>query len=139
MPDRSATDRPGTEISWSTAEPLTRLVTRVARTVTARVQTVLRPEGLNLDQWLVIEALAQQRGLTMADLATRTMTTGPTLTRVVDRLVSTATAYREVDVHDRRRVRVYLSPRGRLAYRRIAAKVRDVEQELLARWAQVGL
>lgn len=131
MPDRSATDRPGTEITWSTTESLTRLIVRAVGAVTTRVENVLKPEGITLDQWLVIEALAQQRGLTMADLAARTVATGPTLTRVVDRLVGTATAYREVDADDRRRVRVYLSPRGRLAYRRIAAKVREIEQDLL--------
>lgn len=131
MPDRIATGRPGT--STSETEPLTRLLTRAARAVTSRVESVLKPEGLSLDQWLVVEALAKQRGLTMAELATRTMATGPTLTRVVDRLVSNATVYREVDADDRRRVRAYLSPRGRLAYRRIAAKVHEVERDLLER------
>ncbi|WP_020674199.1 MarR family winged helix-turn-helix transcriptional regulator [Amycolatopsis nigrescens] len=115
------------------AEPLTRALTRAVRAVTAKVEEVLKSDGLSLDQWLVIEALAEQRGLSMADLATRTMATGPTLTRVVDRLVSTATVYREVDPEDRRRVRVYLGPRGRAAYKRIAPKVADVEAELLTR------
>lgn len=140
MPDRNLRTRPGdgTEDPPRTglpAEPLTRLLTRAVRTVTNRVEGVLRPEGLSLDQWLVIEALAAQRGLTMAELAARTMVTGPTLTRVVDRLVGTATAYREVDAEDRRKVRVYLSPRGRLAHRRIAPKVHAIERDLLARTA----
>ena len=129
---------------------VTQLLAMAMRTVTSRVEAVLKPEGLSLDQWLVIEALARQRGLTMAELAAQTMATGPTLTRVVDRLVSTATAYREVDAEDRRKVRVYLSPRGRLTHKRIATKVRKVERdlldrttdpasamELLARWAEM--
>lgn len=142
VPEPSSTDLVATA-------SVTQLLAMAMRTVTSRVEAVLKPEGVSLDQWLVIEALARQRGLTMAELATRTMATGPTLTRVVDRLVSTATAYREVDAEDRRKVRVYLSPRGRLAHRRIAAKVRKVERdlldrttdpasalELLARWAE---
>lgn len=136
MPDRGATDRPGTEIlTWDSAEPVTQLLVRLVRTATTQVEAILKPEGLVFDQWLVIEALARQRGQTMAELATRTMVTGPTLTRVVDRLVTNATVYREVDANDRRKVRVYLSPRGRLAYRRIAAKVREVERKLLERTA----
>ncbi|MGW5049544.1 MarR family winged helix-turn-helix transcriptional regulator [Actinokineospora sp. NPDC004072] len=114
------------------AEPLTRALTRAVRTVTAQVENVLRPDGLSLDQWLVLEALAEQRGLAMAELANRTSATGPTLTRVVDKLVSTALVYREVDPADRRRVRVYLSPRGRALHKRLAVKVADVERDLLA-------
>lgn len=112
-------------------EPLTRALTRAVRTVTAQVEGVLTPEGLSLDQWLVLEALAEEHGLAMVDLATRTSATGPTLTRVVDKLVSTALVYREVDPADRRRVRVYLSPRGRALHKRVAVKVAKVERELL--------
>src|SRR5207244_3520879 len=49
----------------------------------------------------------------------------------VTRLVGTATAYREVDAEDRRKVRVYLSARGRQAHRRIASKIHPVERALL--------
>lgn len=127
MPDRST--------GPAVAEPLTQLLTRAARAVTAQVESVLKPEGLTIDQWLVIEALVSRKGLTMAALASHTTATGPTLTRVVDRLVSTATVYREVDPNDRRKVRVYLSPRGRAAHKRIATKVREIEQAVLERTA----
>lgn len=111
---------------------LVRALTRAARAVNARIEPTLRVEGLTLDQWLVIEALAEARGSAMAELAASTLVTGPTLTRVVDRLVMTALAYREVDADDRRRVRVYLSPRGRATYRRISGKVADLERLMLA-------
>lgn len=112
-------------------QSLARLLTRASRAVTALVEEVLKPEGLGLDHWLVLEALAERRGLVMADLAAETMVTGPTLTRVVDRLVTNAIAFREVDPGDRRKVRVYLSPRGRATHKRIAAKVGKVERDLL--------
>ncbi|GAB3487917.1 MarR family winged helix-turn-helix transcriptional regulator [Amycolatopsis cihanbeyliensis] len=127
MREDSATESQST----SAGEPLIRVLTRAARVVTVRVEQLLKPEGFGLDQWLVVEALAERSGLSMADLAARTMVTGPTLTRVVDKLVSNAVVYREVDEEDRRRVRVYLSPRGRAAYKRIAAKIGKVERELL--------
>ena len=123
MPDRST--------GPTVIEPLTQLLTRAAHAVTAQVESVLKPEGLTIDQWLVIEALATRKGLTMAALASHTTATGPTLTRVVDRLVTTATVYREVDPDDRRKVRVYLSPRGRATHKRVATKVREVERALL--------
>lgn len=113
------------------SESLIRTLIGSTHTATARLDEVLKPAGLSLDQWLVIDALAKDGGLTMADLADQAMVTGPTLTRVVDRLVSNAQVYREVDANDRRRIRVYLSRRGRSAHQRIAAKVENVERELL--------
>ncbi|MBW4720517.1 MarR family winged helix-turn-helix transcriptional regulator [Saccharothrix obliqua] len=112
-------------------EPLTRALTRAVRVVTGHVEEVLRPDGLTVDQWLVLAALAEERGLTMTELTARTPASGPTVTRVVDKLVGTALAYREVDPEDRRRVRVYLSPRGRALHKRLAGKVADVERRLL--------
>ncbi|WP_033294700.1 MarR family winged helix-turn-helix transcriptional regulator [Amycolatopsis jejuensis] len=109
---------------------LIRTLTRTAREVTLRIEPLLKAEGLTLDGWLVLDALAAGDGLTMTELAGRTLVTGPTLTRVVDRLVTTAAAYREVDVEDRRRVRVYLAPRGRSAHQRASAKLAEVEREL---------
>ncbi|MBB1157069.1 MarR family transcriptional regulator [Amycolatopsis sp. DR6-1] len=109
---------------------LIRALTRTARAVTLRIEPLLKTEGLTLDGWLVLDALVAGDGLTMTELAGRTLVTGPTLTRVVDRLVTTAAAYREVDAEDRRRVRVYLAPRGRSAYQRASAKLAELEEEL---------
>ncbi|TCP55262.1 DNA-binding MarR family transcriptional regulator [Tamaricihabitans halophyticus] len=112
---------------------LTAALTRAAHEVASSVQRAVKDEGFSFDQWLVIESLAGSHGMAMAELAANTKVTGPTLTRVVDRLVTTATVYREVDATDRRRVLVYLSPRGRAVYRRLAPKVAELESELLER------
>lgn len=122
----------------ATTEPLITALTRATRAVTTRIARTLETGDLTLDQWLVLDALSRQRGLAMADLAERTLATGPTLTRVVDKLVSTAAVYREVDPADRRRVRVYLSPRGRALHKRVAVKVREAERELLERTGDPG-
>lgn len=123
----------GTTDRQDAAEPLTCALVRAARAVAVRVEEVLRPAGLGLDHWLVVEALAERRARTMADLTTRTLVTGPTLTRVVDRLATNAMVYREVDPEDRRRVVVYLSPRGQATYRRLATAVGRIERDLLDR------
>lgn len=115
-----------------TGGSLVRALSRATRTIATRVEPTLKEAGLTLDQWLVLDALAGSRGSTMTGLGTDTRLTGPTLTRVVDRLVMTALAFREVDSADRRRVRVYLSPRGRAAHRRVSGKLTELERELLA-------
>lgn len=116
----------------TTGTNLVRALVRATRAVTMHLEPTLRDAGLTLDQWLAIDALHEAGGLTMSELAAATSVTGPTLTRVVDRLVMTAVVFREVDAADRRRVRVYLGPRGRTTHRKIAVKLAAAERELLA-------
>jgi DNA-binding MarR family transcriptional regulator len=112
-------------------ESLAVSLTRASRRLAADIEAALKPDGLAIDHWLVLEALARERGLTMADLIVRTGANGATLTRIVDRLVSVAAVYREVDAVDRRKVRVYLSTRGRALHRRLASVVREHERIFL--------
>ena len=112
---------------------LVRVLVRAARVVAGYLEPILRDAGLTLDQWLAIDALHAAGGLTMTELAAATSLTGPTLTRVVDRLVLTAAVFREVDGLDRRKVRVYLGPRGRATHRKLSPKLAEAERTLMAR------
>lgn len=87
------------------------------------------PHGLTLDQWLVLDALAGGPQ-TMTDLADHTCITGPTLTRVVDRLVSIAAVYRELDAADRRKVRVHMAARGRGVHEQSSEILAGIEDEV---------
>jgi DNA-binding MarR family transcriptional regulator len=113
------------------AASLARTLTRATRALALRIESILTSAGLTFDQWLAVDALAEATGVTMTELAAATALTGPTLTRVVDRLVMTALVYREVDSTDRRRVRVYLSSRGKATHRRLHADIADQEAELI--------
>ncbi|BBY46813.1 hypothetical protein MARA_02430 (plasmid) [Mycolicibacterium arabiense] len=104
-------------------------VLQAARRLAVGLETELQREQLGVDHWLAIEALAESGGLTMAELQAETVTAGPTLTRVVDKLSTRSLAYREVDALDRRKVRVYLSDRGVQTRDRLAAALADVEAE----------
>ncbi len=105
---------------------------RAARALTTGLEAALHGEQLGIDHWLVIDALAASSGLTMADLQAQTLTAGPTLTRVVDKLVTQSLAYREVDALDRRKVRVYLSKRGLGLHDRLVDDVAAAESEWLS-------
>lgn len=108
---------------------------RAARSLTGHLDAELQQSGLGIDHWLAMDALATSAGLTMADLQAATLTAGPTLTRVVDRLVTQALAYREVDQFDRRKVRVFLSERGTDLHHEMRRQIAPVE----ARWAKANM
>lgn len=104
--------------------PLARL-TQHAEVAVARV---LADTALKVEDWRVLDYLAARRTVPMTDLAQATLATGPTLTRTVDRLVSKGLMYRTADLHDRRRVLVSLTPRGRTLRSRLVTVIADAER-----------
>jgi MarR family transcriptional regulator, organic hydroperoxide resistance regulator len=100
--------------------------------LTARVAEILDEADLTLDQWRVLRTLDERGPLSMSDLAGLTRVTGPTLTRIVDRLVERSLLYRNVDAADRRRVVVHAGDRGRALARTLAPRIADAERTGLA-------
>jgi DNA-binding MarR family transcriptional regulator len=111
---------------------LTHQLSQVERRLTARLLAVLAPEGSSIEEWRVLELLADDQGHTMTEVAEHALLLAPTLTKLVDRLASVNLVYRRPDPEDGRRVRVYLTPRGRDRYRRLRRQVSASEAELLA-------
>ena len=117
-----------TRASWRLAEALSRADHRVSR----RISAALRSEGMSLEQWRVLSLLSDGAGHTMGDIAHDVMLPAATLTRVIDRLVEVNLVYRRGDLGDRRRVLVFVSPRGRSLYRKLAGTVDREEAALMA-------
>ncbi|OBK06207.1 transcriptional regulator [Mycolicibacterium conceptionense] len=125
------------------ATPTSSEVLRAARMLGAVIERQVSGEDLTLDDWLVLAALADSPGLTMAELRTQTQAAAPTLTRVVDRLAGRALVFREVDADDRRKVRVNLSKRGAALHTRLLTTVRPAEQAWfdqhgVSQWMRAG-
>jgi MarR family transcriptional regulator, organic hydroperoxide resistance regulator len=111
---------------------LARLLTLVERRVTAKMATALSAAGGSVEVWRVLSLLADGRGHPMTEIAAFALLPPPTLTKVVDRMVSDNLVYRRVDEADRRRVLVFLSSRGRTVYGRMAAAIEDERDGLAA-------
>jgi DNA-binding MarR family transcriptional regulator len=90
----------------------------------------VQPRGCELDEWWVLDLLSEGTGFSMAGLADHVRP--PAMTRVVDRLVANNLVYRRIDLEDRRRVRIFLTPRGKSLHRRLAAIVERSQAELFA-------
>jgi DNA-binding MarR family transcriptional regulator len=112
------------------ARDLSHLISHVGRRVTERVRAALEPEGCDLDEWWVLNLLSEGTGFPMAAVADCVGMRPPALTRLVDRLVANNLVYRRVDLEDRRRVRILLTPRGKSLHRRLSALVERSQTEL---------
>src|SRR4030081_115215 len=108
---------------------LTHLLSHVERRLTTRLLAVLAPEECSIEEWRVLELLADDEGHTMTEVAEYALLLAPTLTKLVDRLASLNLVYRRADPEDRRRVRVSLTPRGHDRYRRLSRHVTASEAQ----------
>ncbi|WP_155375204.1 MarR family winged helix-turn-helix transcriptional regulator [Catellatospora vulcania] len=109
---------------------LLQLLTNAERLLQRRLSAILRAEQCSPEAWRVLTLLAAEGGRPMTEVADGAFLPPGTLTKVVDQLAEHSLVYRRVDPLDRRRIRAYLSPRGRQLHDRIADRVRASIGEL---------
>ncbi|WP_036372113.1 MarR family winged helix-turn-helix transcriptional regulator [Micromonospora sp. ATCC 39149] len=108
----------------ATPVDLLRALTRAERLLARRVGAVLATEGLSVEAWRVLCLLADGQGHPMSEVATEESLPPGTLTKLIDQLVDQNLVYRRIDPQDRRRIRAYLTARGRREQERLDALVR---------------
>lgn len=94
------------------AASLQSLLSEASRKATADLERVLRPKGIPVEYWRVLEVLADESGRPMTALADAVSMRLPTLSKLVDRMVADALVQRAPDPQDLRRVLVYISDPG---------------------------
>ena len=118
-------------------DQLAYIVASVNRQLEDELQESLRPSGIPIDQLRVLEALDRDRALPMGELATRALVEPPTLTKIIDRMVSEALVFRSPDPNDRRRVLILLAPAGQALIKRLR-RVSAAQEQRLARHLSRG-
>jgi len=107
-----------------------RALTLVERSVVSRLGEALKAEGATLEEWRVLSFLGDGAGRAMTEIADFALLSAPTLTKVVDRMVSLNLVLRRVDDADRRRVLVFASERGNEALSRWTAAVEQERESI---------
>ncbi|TXB62327.1 MarR family transcriptional regulator [Phaeodactylibacter luteus] len=69
--------------------------------------------GITIDQWVVLQVLNQQNGLSQLEIARATYKDAPTITRIIDLLCKKGFTERVTDANDRRKFRIELTAGGR--------------------------
>lgn len=88
------------------------LLARAMRVVDDRMAPVLAALGVTADQWRILVVVSTSTGMTMSELARRSVLSAAGATRAVDSLADRALVYRRADPTDKRRVVVFLSAHG---------------------------
>jgi DNA-binding MarR family transcriptional regulator len=113
-------------------------LSRAERLLSDRISALLEDEHCTLEEWRVLKILIDGEGHIMTEIADFAMLPAPTLTKLMDRMVSQGLVYRRADERDRRRVLAYIAEQGRIRYQRAAAVLTAAEAELQARLGGTG-
>ncbi|WP_018898127.1 MarR family transcriptional regulator [Rhizobium sp. 2MFCol3.1] len=100
-------------LSETQSAELMELISGVNRRYEQAMEARLKPTGLPIEQYRILEALHRKDGLSMGELAIEVFVDSPTLTKIIDRMITGADVYRAPDPNDRRKVLIFLSDKGR--------------------------
>src|SRR3984885_15790572 len=100
-------------------DQLAYLIATVNRHLEDELEETLRPEGLPIEQFRIINALASSNGRSMRDLASIVLVDPSLLTKIVDRMVIESLVYRAVAPDDRRRILIFLAAKGKALNNRL--------------------
>lgn len=92
-----------------------RLLTLAERELARRLEVALAQCGSTLDQWQILNFVADTAGSPMTAIADHVGMPAPTLTKIIDKLVSSNLVLRRADANDRRKVLILASARGAAA------------------------
>ena len=100
-------------------EHIAYLLAQANRQVHKQLDDEFRSEGVPVEQWRILKLLAESNGRSMGELTHVALLNHPTLTKMIDRMVSDALVYRRPDPADGRRVLIFISERGQALNERL--------------------
>ncbi len=68
--------------------------------------------GITVDQWIILQLLEKESGISQLEIAQQTYKDAPTVTRIIDLLVGKDLLKRVPDEEDRRRFKIHLTDEG---------------------------
>lgn len=84
-----------------------------------------------VEQWCILKVLSDGNGRSMGELAEAVLLNHPTLTKIIDRMVSDGLLDRPQDPHDRRKVLMFCSNRGRALCQRLNSLAMSQEAHII--------
>src|ERR1700724_3684203 len=100
-------------------DPLTKRLAFLGKEIHEEFAALLAEHGCTMPTWAVLAQVHRNRGLSQVQLAAQIGIEGPTLARHLDRLTADGLVERHRDPHDRRVVRVELTPLGERRWEQI--------------------
>ncbi|MEM5491633.1 MarR family winged helix-turn-helix transcriptional regulator [Hoeflea sp. AS16] len=107
------------------------LLAAASEAASARFHSHVRTRGLRVPEWRVMACLMDTDGSMVTELARYAMIEQSRLTKIIIQMDARGLVTRRSDPKDGRRVRVFLTPQGRLLADELVADAKAHEMELL--------
>ncbi len=85
--------------------------------------------GITVDQWIILDRLNRNNGLSQREIAETTLKDAPTVTRIIDLLCKKGLVERVQDNGDRRRLRISLTAKGKQKVKEVLPIVQDMREK----------
>jgi DNA-binding MarR family transcriptional regulator len=95
------------------------MIASINRQLENELEERLRPGGVPVDQFRILEVLDASEPCAMGEIASQSLIEPPTLTKIVDKMVGDGLVYRAPDPNDRRRVLILMAPAGKALFKRL--------------------
>ena len=112
-------------------DQLAYLIASLNRQLEADLSERLRPGGVPIEQFRILEVLDAGEPCAMGEIAARALIETPTLTKIIDRMTAEGLVYRAPDPGDRRRVMVLTAPDGKALFKRLRGVSTAQEQRIV--------
>ncbi|SHE50470.1 DNA-binding transcriptional regulator, MarR family [Kaistia soli DSM 19436] len=112
-------------------DQLAYLIASLNRQLENDLEERLRPGGVPIEQFRILEVLDASEPAPMGEIASQSLIEPPTLTKIVDKMVSEGLVYRAPDPNDRRRVLIVTAPAGKALFKRLRGVSTAQEQRIV--------
>lgn len=91
------------------------IIERTAKRMKQSFKSILKDKnaGITVDQWVILQELKKEDGLSQFEIAARTFKDAPTVTRIIDLLCKKQLLERLPDPKDRRKFNIFLTKAGK--------------------------
>ncbi|MEA3536648.1 MarR family winged helix-turn-helix transcriptional regulator [Rhizobium sp. CC-YZS058] len=108
------------------------MIASVNKQLEAELEERLRPGGVPVDQFRILEVLHAKEPCAMGEIAAQSFIEPATLTKIIDKMVNEGLVFRAPDPNDRRRVLIVTAPGGKTLFKRLKGISSAQEQRLIS-------
>ena len=112
-------------------DQLAYMIASLNRQLEAELEDRLRPGGVPIEQYRILEVLDASEPAAMGEIAQQSLIEAPTLTKIIDKMVAEGLVYRAPDPDDRRRVLILMAPAGKTLFKRLRGVSTAQEQRIV--------
>ena len=96
------------------------VIDRTLKIIKANYQKAFNEIGIDIttEQWVLIDALYKNNGISQNELASGSFKNAPTISRIIDLLCKKGLTERQRFENDKRQYKIFLTPLGKKTYRK---------------------